>query len=142
MSRWTLQELAKPYGDFEFENHNDYLKIEISNYGLGPMIMTNLEVIDGSNKVYTNFRDLLLEYNFIEKYNIGSYRLLNNHGVLAKEKTLNILDIQKINKSTSSNEDFNNIKIMLNKCTLILKYEDMYARPMKTIKQEISFRVI
>ncbi len=141
-NKWTLQELARPYGDMIFSNFDSKIKIQLHNCGLGPMIISKMIIRDSQNETFNNFRELLtpfkknikLEYEFLD--------FSNNHFALVKDKAETLMRIEGNKDDTEFLNYLKEIKIILSNCTLEISYEDMYKRKIDTLNEKIRFTEI
>lgn len=144
-NKWTLQELARPYGEIDFDKNLSELEISIHNYGLGPMIINDISIFN-ENKSYTNFSDLMrnIEFSTLNQSTfamIRTFRVSNNHSTIGKDNNVTLLKI--IPQEGTNNEEyrrfFDFIKIELSKFNIKIVYSDMYKRKMDEIIEKIDF---
>ena len=145
---WTLQELARPYGNLFLENTYDSLEINLENVGLGPLVLTDFKVYENVNKPYKDFylliNDIADEENVSHeiKLKIDSF-LLNSEsgGAIAKDKSLCIFKLYFLDDNQEENRKF--IELMrkrLNTHMISFTYEDMYGKEIECITEKMHFK--
>lgn len=129
---FTLQELSRPYGDVNFQHHDEMLLVEIVNCGLGPMIITSIEIYNSSGVYFKTCEELLDTIKTNCNYSIFTLNLITHLVIGANNSTI----LFKLNGNKADNEFIKYVKSsleLLKDCSIRLKYQDMYDRPMKTI---------
>ena len=135
-NKWTLQELARPYGDLEFDSSNKSIKISILNCGLGPMIIKDINISSDKGISYKNFSAIITKPESTSKCLINTFSI-TSHCVLSKDSEIVLLNIESENATTYIEQ----LKEKLQNFTLSVKYEDMYHREMECLTERIDFSV-
>lgn len=142
-NKWTLQELARPFGILHFDTNFKSLEIKINNCGLGPLIIDKI-TIEKDGLIFNNFYNLM--ENFINESNINpkihTLHTGETKGAISKDQSLTILMIEN-NNDEDKLDDFKlflkDVKIFLNKTKIEISNEDMYGRIMPLIEENINF---
>ena len=96
---WTLQELARPYGDLLTEGSIEGIEISLHNVGLGPLVLTDFRIYKEADKPYNDFYYLINdiadeeEISHDVKFKIDSFELCSDYGAIAKDKSICIFKI-------------------------------------------------
>ncbi len=140
-NKWTLQELARPYGEIEFSKNTFGIDISVQNIGLGPMIITDIIIknIDGIS--YDNFSDIVAPKENSVNVEIHSFRIAKNHCAIGKDSDLSLLKITGKGDDLLYKEFLENVIINLQQFSLEIKYNDMYKRKIDVLFDEINFNV-
>lgn len=133
-NKWTLQELTRPYGDFVFFNSLEKLTIKFHNYGLGPLIINNIRIIDSSGNEIKSFNEIMERFENETLYNYTILSYTNNHIAIGKEDEVVLFEIVPIKNDNSELKEFLTI---LKEFTIEISYSDMYKRPISTIKEKM-----
>lgn len=150
-NNWTLQELARPFGNLNLENTLESLEICIHNVGLGPMILTDFKVFKNIDNPYKSFFNLVndiadeesVSYDIPMK--IDSFTLISdNGGAIAKDRSLCVFKLYFLDGEGKMDQNRNFIELMktkLNEYSISLTYKDMYGREIECINEKISFDI-
>ena len=145
-NQWTLQELARPYGEIEFSKNLNQVKIELKNLGLGPMILKNITITDNAGNTFGNFRKLIEELEFNNPgYLTGngipvrSFSVVGNHAVVGKERKVVLLKVLASDGNYSHERFLSFLIKELPKYTIVVSYQDMYKRDMEILSERIVF---
>ena len=136
-NKWTLQELARPYGDISFSKSPWVIKIAINNCGLGPMIVKNITIKGDNGNTFNNFSSIVKPLSNDVKVVIGAFKI-SSHCVISKDSELEILSIEVDRNDPNSLKYLKDIDLKLKGYTIEIQYEDMYHRPMETLVERIS----
>ncbi|KAF2333936.1 hypothetical protein [Flavobacterium nitrogenifigens] len=145
-NNWTLQELARPYGDLLTESTVNSIELSLHNVGLGPLILTDFRVYKDADNSYKDFYYLINDIADQEnispdiKFKIDSFELSSTHGAIAKDKSICIFKIYFINDNMKENQEF--IKLLRTKLDsyyISITYEDLYGREIECINERLSF---
>lgn len=146
---WTLQELARPYGDLLTETTIDTIEISLHNVGLGPLILTDSKIYKDKDidSAYTDFYHLINDIAEEEEevgpeiqFKIDSLDLSSNYGAIARDNSICIFKIYFKNNDAEKNKEF--IKLLrtkLNNYIISITYEDMYGREIGCINEKLEF---
>ena len=131
-NKFTLQELARPYGEIRTTRQDMGLIINYKNCGLGPLIITKIAVsFDG--KDHPHFINILPPIPKNKISNWGFYYLHDSiNGVLGKDDEVEIVKIIGNKNDLSLKPYFDNVQEVLIKCKLTINYTDIYDGPMKS----------
>lgn len=140
-NKWTLQELAKPFGDISFDKSPWSISIQIHNCGLGPMIIKEISIINDDGQVFNNFSPIVKPNNPNINVTIGAFKI-NNQCVISKDSELNILDIQGDKNDHIYLQYIKDIDLKLKDYRIEVKYQDMYHRQMETLIERITLSFI
>lgn len=136
---WTLQELARPYGELGLSIYSGNLTITVHNFGLGPMIITDILIKNSLGQVHNDFEKLVETNNNKVKVGIGTFKVSNNHCAVGKDGEIKLLILEGDYHDTIYMEYIKTIINKLKDYTLEVKYNDMYKRPMEPISEKIDF---
>jgi hypothetical protein len=136
---WTLKELARPYAELSYNKNSWYIEIIVNNYGLGPMIITNIKITDENKNSFNNFKDLLKPVRSDFEFNFKSFSFSKNHCAISKDGEVILLNISGDNNDSKYAQYIKDILIKLKKITIEIKYEDMYQREIGVISDLIDF---
>lgn len=138
-NKWTLMELARPYGDITFEKDRGQLYIRISNLGLGPMIVKDIKIIHKDGHIFSNFDHLVEGINRTAKFTFGTFTTTRNHCVIGKGESVNLIDLS----GDIANQGYVNILTQfitkLNNYRIEIQYFDMYDRVIDKIEDKVQF---
>lgn len=140
-NKFTLQELARPYGDITFDRKPWSITIAIENCGLGPMIITEIIVKHDGGSTYNNFSPIAKAKDEKVAYAISAFRL-NNHCVISKDKEQILLNIEGNKTDENYLNYIKDIDQKLKNYTIPIKYEDMYGRKLETPIERIKLSFI
>jgi len=135
-NKWTLQELARPYGDFSFTKEHYRLTISVKNCGLGPMIIKNIQIIK-NDEIHNDFEEIISQTHLPKNIRIHVYKI-STHSIISKENSASLLRIEGEN-TTETIDFFKEIYPRLSSYTIKLEYEDMYKRKMETLNEKVFF---
>lgn len=144
-NNWTLQELARPYANIEYENTYESIEIIIHNVGLGPMILKDFKIISNTQKVYKNFYDLINKladeedpnHNFHPK--IDSFEIGEGTGAIARDKSQCIFKLYFIEKNENNKNFIDAMRKKLNNYNILATYNDIYGRQIECMNEKIHF---
>lgn len=146
-NNWTLQELARPYGNLLFVNTYDSIEISIDNVGLGPLVLTDFRVYKDINKPYIDFYDLVNDIADEENVNeeillkIDSFTLNADSGAIAKDKSFSIFKLYFNDDNHQENRKL--IELMrkrLNEYSISFTYKDMYGKEIECMTEKMHFK--
>nr|WP_299214175.1 hypothetical protein [uncultured Allomuricauda sp.] len=140
-NEWTLKELARPYGEFIFNREPGQLEILVKNFGLGPMIITNIEITNSDNTNHDSFEFLSTEFNDKLSFTFRRFGLSQNHAALSKGEKIVLLRIKGDAKNANYKEMFNRIIEIVNSNSINIKYSDMYEREIGAISEVSRFKL-
>ncbi|NDI98884.1 hypothetical protein GWA97_07335 [Flavobacterium sp. LaA7.5] len=141
-NKYTLQELARPYGELTFDDDIHEFKISIHNYGLGPMIVNSILLKKENHKTYTNFLDFLNESGIKSDFvYCRTFRISKNHSAIGKDDNITLIFIKPLKESnTMEYERFlKAFKKQINGYEIFIDYCDMYKRKMDTLSDTLDF---
>lgn len=143
-NEWTLKELARPYGEVSYIRKQNSVKIKIHNIGLGPMIITEIKIIDNKGKVYPDFEHLREKIIILSEFSFGTASLSDNHHAIGKDETVTLLNLSNDDDDDDDNPSYLNLSIkirkLLNEYRLEIKYSDMYKREIDTLRSAVLFK--
>ena len=139
-NKWTLQELARPYGEIGFNRNNSGIEILIHNIGLGPMIMTEINIKNSEGKIYDNFSDIVAPNNNFVPVEIHSFKI-KNHSAIGKDREINLLTVKGDADDPIYFQFLCNTLEILEKFTIEIKYNDIYNKEIAILSEEIDFNV-
>ena len=145
-NNWTLQELARPYANIQYENTYKSIEITIHNVGLGPMLLKDFKIISNTQNVYKNFYPLINElsdeedpnHNFHPK--IDSFEIIGEGtGAIARDQSQCIFKLYFIEENENNKKFINAIQKKLNNYTISTTYNDIYGRQIECMNEKIHF---
>lgn len=139
-NKWTLQELARPYGEIGFNRNNSGIEILIHNIGLGPMIMTEINIKDSEGKIYDNFSDIVAPNANSVHVEIHSFKI-KNHSAIGRDGEINLLTIKGDSDNPIYFQFLSKTLKALEKFTIEIKYNDIYNKEIAILSEEIDFNV-
>lgn len=132
-NKWTLQELARPYGEFSFTTNSDSIELTVHNFGLGPMVINEIVIKDFDGKVYESFENLILSPDKSLTYEYSSFKISNSHCAIGKDGEVRLFRIIGNTNNPNYVEHLKNTIEKLSNITIEIKYSDMYKRKMEPL---------
>jgi hypothetical protein len=139
-NKWTLQELARPYGEIGFNRNKSGIEILIHNIGLGPMIMTEINIKNSEGKIYDNFSDIVAPKDNSVHVEIDSFKI-KNHSAIGKDREINLLTLKGNGDDPIYFQFLSNTIEVLEKYIIEIKYNDIYNKEIAILSEEIDFNV-
>ncbi|MFL9830320.1 hypothetical protein ACSV4D_00205 [Flavobacterium sp. ARAG 55.4] len=146
-NKWTIQELARPFGSIHLQNSEETIEISIHNIGLGPMIITKFRILDNTGKIYPNFYDLICEIDENENFPFQAtepkydyFEINSKNGAIGKDQSHFLFKLYFKNDNIQNKEYTELIKAKLNNYTVEITYKDIYRRPIECIKERLLFK--
>ena len=141
-NKWTLKELARPYGEYTFIKDKGIIKLFLENIGLGPMIIKELKVILPNGEIKDSFDFIIKEYfQQSESYTFVFFKVTNNRSAIAKDGKMRILELSgDVVNDRYFKKELNAAILMINSCKIEITYYDMYDRLIDTISDSTNFR--
>ncbi|MHB1146329.1 MAG: hypothetical protein ACYC01_01900 [Lutibacter sp.] len=139
-NEWTIKELARPYGELTYNKNLWQIEIIVHNLGLGPMIITDINITDENDNSYNNFKDLLKPVRGDVEFEFKSFKFSKNHCAIGKDDNVELLNISGDNNDEKYTQYIKNILEKLKKINIEIKYKDMYQREIGVISDDINFQ--
>jgi hypothetical protein len=141
-NKWTLQELARPYGELGLDVTDSSLEILVHNFGLGPMIINDIIIKDSEGKIYDNFTEIVDQHNNSINVLIGSFKASNNHCAVGKDGEVSLLKLSGNHEDPIYKNYLDKMIKDLSNFSLEIRYSDMYKRKMEPLtEQKLNFYV-
>lgn len=139
-NKWTLKELARPYGELSYNKNLWEVEISVHNFGLGPMIITDINITDENNNSFNNFKDLLKPVRRDVEFQFHSFTFSKNHCAIGKDDKVVLLQISGNNDDEKYAKYIEKVLKKLKEFTIEIKYKDMYQREIGVISDNIDFQ--
>lgn len=131
-NKWTLKELARPFGEFTFSLEKEKITITLENIGLGPLIFKEILIKTPENTESS--------FNFIEEklgplgtYNISHLQCTHGRSAIGKDQQIILLQLK------CDTEMIKKMIPVINSCTIEIPYFDMYDQKISTLSQSTTF---
>ena len=141
-NKWTLQELARPLGNIITIKNDNSLQIIVENCGLGPMIMTKMEICENNKVISNTFSQLILPCEDDVEFDFSFFSLSSENAIVAKDKTLTLIKIKGKKSEIDFKKFINKTRKRLDGLTLKIEYSDIYHRKIETLICAINFHNI
>ncbi|WP_299178980.1 hypothetical protein [uncultured Chryseobacterium sp.] len=139
-NKFTLQELAKPYGEFDFTKKLNSLSIKFLNIGLGPLIINEIIITSPNGRQYNDFKKILEDFHNSSEgrdyqslnYEFHTFGLSNNHAAIGKDTSILLFNCENISPIEYSEKLIVSLKKFMSKYKIQIKYSDIYDRKFQT----------
>lgn len=145
-NKWTLQELARPFGAIHLENTFQTIEISLKNVGLGPMILKKMLIKKEFGKEYINFYDLvndILDQKYLNvelNSKMDSFHLdRDSGGAVGKDEILCLFKLRFTTPDPKNVQVLEFVCKQLKDYKLYIDYSDMYERKFDTMKDNLQF---
>jgi len=135
-NQWTLQELARPFGQIICGDYEDLIQVKLKNCGLGPLIITNIIVTHSNGTISNNLVKQMpaLPQNF----SWTDFVVDGRQFAVARDTEINIIKIE----NDTDDPVFSNYKTQLRQTlrnlTIEVQYNDIYGRPMTSVIRNLE----
>ena len=142
-NEFTLQELARPFGQIIYINLEQHLEIKFMNCGLGPLIIKEILLTNGKEIKSTNFyTNLPVSDNVIWRdfmFDGMDFTLARDSEIVLFSVTPFNANISEIFDGYKAFEDFKaQFRKIIKDFTIEIKYQDIYGRSMPIVSKSLS----
>ena len=139
-NKWTLKELARPYGEIAYLREANSVKLIVANIGLGPMIITSIKITDKNGKEYSDFEHLSKEMQGHTDFSFGTSTLYEGQYAISKDSETTLFNLSGKQESEPYKKASKKVRERLNEHKIKIAYSDMYKRKIDTINSQIKFK--
>ncbi|MES2240160.1 MAG: hypothetical protein V4497_07860 [Bacteroidota bacterium] len=138
-NKWTLRELARPYGDLSYNLNGYQLDISLLNYGLGPMVVTTMIITSDNFGTFDSFSKIVNPDGILLPIENGFLGITNNHCAVQKDGLVRLVHMSADPSNTIAKKCFDDILTKLLTFQIEIRYNDIYGTEIGILKETITF---
>ncbi|MFY0481384.1 hypothetical protein ACI6PS_02165 [Flavobacterium sp. PLA-1-15] len=137
-NHFTLQELARPFGDLGYDTHTNKVTLTLYNHGLGPMVVKSIKILNNRGDIYKDFIPLIKTNDSSIKFSVRGFHIIGEYCVIGKEKSLEIFSLEGEQDDPKYMMHFEKCRRKISEFSIEIEYSDMYGRVMPKLSEKLN----